>query len=324
MPRLPDDRLNTAVYFYPTLKEAKNGAQSGGTGFWLSHPLPGFGDQELLCIVTNKHVAQTCNAVRLNRNDGKPPDCMKIEPENIYPHSGPHDLAIVLVPIDAAQTKFNGVPSRICITEANVKDHCVGIGDDVYLIGRFIGHEGKVHNEPTARFGNISATNRPMHNLEAGISEDSFAVETRSKPGYSGSGVFVYGTRATDVFKTGRAPNKVNFEFLLGVLWGQITEKRPLKDVDGKVVNGPHVTEASGLSAVVPAWYILELLEQSDLKERITVVAKELRKSLAKLKAGVEPMSANSASSPAPDSNRSDFNRLLGAAVKPPKSSGQT
>lgn len=293
MPRLPDDRLNVAVYFYPTVEDAKNGTESGGTGFWARHPFPDISERELLCIVTNKHVAQTCNAVRLNRNDGALPDCIEIEARDVFPHRGNHDVAIIFVPIDAQQTTYNAVPSKLFITKEIIAEFDIGIGDDTYLIGRFVGHEGRVHNEPTARFGNVSAMNRPMFNAEMHIEEDSFAVETRSKPGYSGSPVFVRGSRQIGITQFKDFPQTKGFEYLLGVLWGQIAEKRPLRDKDGVAIPGPHVTEASGLSGVVPAWHLLSLFEQDEVRTRIDEIQDDVKKQLT------STPSSNSASGPA-------------------------
>ncbi|MBS0240351.1 MAG: trypsin-like peptidase domain-containing protein [Proteobacteria bacterium] len=300
MPRLPDDRLDVAVYFYDTLRDAEEGTESGGTGFWISFPFPEITDRELLCIVTNKHVIEKCHAVRLNRKDAGPPDCITIEPSDVFLHSGPHDLALVFVSMDAAQTRYNAIPTRIFLSRETAREYAIGIGDDVYIVGRFIGHEGEVHNEPTVRFGNISASNRQMRNAETGLDEDSFAVETRSKPGYSGSPVVTYGIPATAIFRSPRSAEKRSFEYLLGVLWGQIHEKRPLIGADGKEVGTLHITEASGLSGVVPAWHILSLLDQADVKKNILSIQQQVR--AAK---GASP-SANTPSGPLPGAKTFD------------------
>lgn len=325
LPRIPDNRLDIAVYFYPDIGSAKDGDDAGGCGFWFSHPFPSLPNRHALCVVTNRHVIEKCRAVRLNRIDGKPAERIDIEPENVFPHNGQHDLAIAFIGLDPSLHQFNHVPSELCLTMAKADGYKIGIGDDVYMIGRFIGHDGRVHNEPTARFGHISAGNRPMVNVDAGFEEDSYAVEMKSKRGYSGAAVMVYATPHTRIFKHPRPDDKQSFEFLLGILWGQISEKRPLRDADGKEIRGPYVTEFSGLSGVVPAWHLLHLMQQPEVQDYMKELEKVERERLRKSKAGAEKMAAEETkNSEKPHSHREDFNRLLGAAVKPPKSSDQT
>lgn len=334
VPRIPDDRLDSAVYFYPTVKEARKGVQSGGTGFVFAYPFKTIPNTGVLCVITNKHVLSKAPVVRLNRIDGKPPDCIHIEDKDWFPHAGPHDLAVAIHVMDNTIHKYNAIPARICLTKALADEYKIGIGDDAYMIGRFIGHEGKVHNEPTARFGHISASTRPMFNTETGMEEDSFAVEMKSKPGYSGSPTIVYGSIFNRVFLNTRPNDKLSFEFLLGVLWGQVAEKRPLRDKQGKEIDGPHVTEFTGLSGVVPAWHLIDLMEQKNVQEAIAPIEEFERDRIANSRTVIEPMSAVPMTGPSPmptasgsepesePGHRGRFKSLLGAAVKPPKSSG--
>jgi len=67
MPRLPDNFLDTAVYIYDSLEDAKSGKAAGGSGFLISIPWEGE-DGEHVYVVTNHHVISGANSkvVRLN------------------------------------------------------------------------------------------------------------------------------------------------------------------------------------------------------------------------------------------------------------------
>src|SRR5207237_1083251 len=112
--------------------------------------------------------------------------------------------------------------------EQHVLDQKVGVGDDIYMIGRFVNHEGRAKNTPSARFGNISMM--PGEAIEIGhgsTPQESFAVELRSMCGYSGSPVFVEmsGWRNID----GDLKMHWDQDVLLGVHWGHINEPWTVK-----------------------------------------------------------------------------------------------
>jgi hypothetical protein len=59
----------------------------------------------------------------------------------------------------------------------------IGIGDEAFVVGRFINHEGKQRNTPTARTGIISQMPiEPIH--IRGIDQECFLIEARSFGGF--------------------------------------------------------------------------------------------------------------------------------------------
>ena len=60
------------------------------------------------------------------------------------------------------------------------------------MVGRFVSHEGKQQNSPAVRFGNIAMMQKEKIIDERGVAQESFLVEIRSLPGYSGSAVLIY------------------------------------------------------------------------------------------------------------------------------------
>lgn len=67
-------------------------------------------------------------------------------------------------------------------------------GGEVFMIGRFVGHDGRQKNTPSVRFGNISRMR--ISDAEEGADQNQeevderFLIDCRSIPDYSGSPVF--------------------------------------------------------------------------------------------------------------------------------------
>jgi hypothetical protein len=86
---------------------------------------------------------------------------------------------------------------------------------------------------------------------ESSRNELSYAVEMRSRTGFSGSPVRVYRTDATNI----SVIHPVHFlHGLLGINWGYI--------------NDPETGENTWLNGVIPAWKIIETLETPALEKK--------------------------------------------------------
>jgi len=161
----------------------------------------------------------------------------------------------------------------------------VGVGDNVFMIGLFIDHNGVSTDVPSARFGNISMLPNPKATIEqpTGYQSESYVVDMHSRTGFSGSPVYVYRTFGNDLTSSGeyefdefvqpemddwggdiRGRVRVHNLFkLLGILWGQFPERRELSDKSklkqsrkDLVVEGGYVEGMSGMSCVIPTWDI--------------------------------------------------------------------
>ena len=108
-------------------------------------------------------------------------------------HPSGDDLAVCLISFDWQSMRFNFVPRSLLLDKETCTRFNFGSGDETFVIGRFINHEGKQQNLPTARFGCIAQM--PIEPVDG---QESFLVETRSIGGYSGSPVFVYIPVLTD------------------------------------------------------------------------------------------------------------------------------
>ena len=182
----------------------------------------------------------------------------------------------------------------------------IGVGDDVFMVGLFVDHVGVTTNVPSARFGNVSMLANPNATMKqpTGYTGESYVVDMHSRTGFSGSPVYAYRTFGSDLTdnrgtrfdqlsidrlgdvisqasQRGTIPSKFSGYIrapqmltLLGVLWGQfperweLREKSPLdqgrKDL---ITEGAYVQGMSGMTCVIPAWQILELLEIPELEK---------------------------------------------------------
>ena len=89
----------------------------------------------------------------------------------------------------------------------------------------------------------------PITNPAIGKDQESFAVEMRSRTGFSGSPVMVYRTPLSSIED---GLKYVKFTGLLGVNWGYILDEE--------------TQENTWLNGVVPAWKILEMLDMPAVK----------------------------------------------------------
>ena len=333
VPRILPADLNCAFYLYPSEAAAKAGVKLGGSGFWVgvqSHKVPEFW---WLYGVSNQHVVQRQGAsvIRANAKDGGV-KIIPAEPTDWIEHPNRHDIAVL--PIQGSAISKNiemaAVLPGMFVEEADIKTESVEVGNEVFMIGRFINHDGRVRNTPSARFGNISMMpGDPIYVDSKTPPQESFAVELRSTCGYSGSPVFVTPEVVTRRF----AGSAFGPELLLGVHWGHIiepwtVETRIVKKVQQTAVAADEreinqVSANTGMNGVVPAWRLKELLDMPRFKD---VRDADEQGELERIKrevpgAALDAATVEEVSRPASDANpthREDFRHLVSAAARKP------
>ena len=248
MPRIPDGMLESVFFLYKNIEDAKNSTNSGGTGFLISinSELPELKNEHIsyFYAVTNYHVAigGMFSVIRLNTKDGGT-DILEFQPDewvsDIF-HCG--DLAIVSICLDFNKHSVAPIPTDLIYNKANLAKLKVGIGDDVFMIGRF------VDKDSTARFGHISSTPTLIMQPTKQYG-DSYFLDMHSRSGYSGSPVYLYRTPGTNL------SNSTLF-LLLGVHFGQLS------------IKGKTNETVIGMTLAVPSWNILELLNKDDVAKK--------------------------------------------------------
>jgi hypothetical protein len=262
--------LRSCVYFYASEEAAKKGAKSGGSGCLVTVPSETrFHGPPHLYVVTNRHVIEDneCTFMRYNIM----PEGFDITPTaGTWKTSKKDDLAVAPVKFPKWVHYFPLDLQHFAVTHEKIEQYSINIGDDVFMVSRFIGHEGKERNKPVARFGNISMMPDP-HDLvmtEQGPQE-AYLVEMRSVGGASGSPVFwsVPNHRArVDGEKGQMAREDLYGPLFLGVDCGHFTDAAPVLDADDKPhPHGWYTKSNSGMAVVIPVWRIRRLLDTQEL-----------------------------------------------------------
>jgi hypothetical protein len=252
VPRIHDNSLDCVIYLYHSRTDAERGSvhPSGGSGFLVAVPaarFPGFHSY----AVSNRHVVETSPVVRVNTMAGDM-DVFEFQPSN-WLFTQTDDIAVCPIALPLEKYAHKWIPVGTFITPDIIKVERIGPGDDVFIVGRFVNHEGKQRNMPSARFGNIAMMpDEPVfHQWNTPKEQLSFLADIRTIGGYSGSPVFLFlrvidqiGSATAFVARSNSTP------WLLGVEWGHLLDHRGVN---------------TGMSGVVPAWRLAELLNSAVL-----------------------------------------------------------
>ena len=269
MPAVPKRFLDCVVYLYPSVASAEVGQCAGGSGFIASVKSKTHPEAVHMYMVSNYHTVMTkgCTVARVNRRDG---GVSIIDHDQLDWVHIPDGGDVAAAPF----TAIEGVPwlhvsEDVLLTQAQCGD-MFGVGDDVFMVGRFIDHDGGETNRPALRFGNVSIEPTPMAARNSNSSVEYFCLDMHSRSGFSGSPVFVYRTPGSDLSNvftddgTRREPvvltsrdTKVK---LLGIHCGQFPENMWLKGDKEDDPGTRPIVGYSGMTYALPAWKILELL----------------------------------------------------------------
>jgi hypothetical protein len=296
MPRIFDEIVECVIYIYDSLSDAQAGERQGGSGFLVGIPFQANPDWVHTYFITNQHAIRSARqpVIRINRKDGK---VEYFATEKLKWKAHPEGDDISALPFDAFHEDaltLRFIPLDMFITDSLIKREDVGIGDDTFMVGRFINHEGRQRNAPALRFGNIAMM--PIEKIERkdGFQQESFLVEMRSIPGYSGSPVFLYSTHAWTDFSNRELEEKSKTyidriisvssldlsrsiaslrpkgPYLLGIDWCHLCTKEFVRENNGEqepIQERWIVRSNSGMAGVIPAWKIRELLDTDELVE---------------------------------------------------------
>ena len=210
--------------------------------------------------------------------------------------SGPSECTITSVPLEQfvdddfryRNAEFPGL--------AEAGGQLVHVGHEVFFVGLFSQHAGKLRNLPIVRFGNVSRP--PLEPIAVRLSDDpadetvteidGYLVEARSWGGHSGSPAFWYypgiqGVFVPDIRVKGMSRDErrrkglaadaeilVSREMGVLALLGLVSahfdirqEARTTGDILGRVTTDIN----AGMAVVTPAHYIRRLLEREDVVE---------------------------------------------------------
>jgi len=298
MPRIAITYLNCVLYLFNSEQEAAAGTKAGGSGFLVGVPAENPRQPSLrsghFYAVTNKHVIERggSSVIALNDKEGVRA-VLPLSAGDWTFHPNGDDLAVCPLSLDMDKYESVAVPSTRFVSSANDFGNPLGdaragfgVGDGVFMVGRFISHQGQTKNTPVVRFGNVAMM--PLEPIlqefpEREFLQESFLVDMRSLSGFSGSPVFWYEEVFTPIPKVKDGvclfPNDPDAEqtlklnvLLLGIDWGNLKAPYVYNKRDGELEEDARDTRTlysnSGLSGVVPAWKLTELLNTSKLREQ--------------------------------------------------------
>jgi len=295
-----------------------------GTGFLAVKECK---DIQFQHVITARHVLDMIAgddvAIRVNVKEGGS-DIAIVPKKNwyLFPGTDPY-IDVAVCPMMFAQHHYDIVHINLDMDVYDLakKHRALEVGDEVFTTGLFTSHQGDAHNIPIARFGNIAATVDEPVLTEYGDMH-GYLVEVKSLAGLSGSPVFV---RFHAPGYIGGVPAVT---FLIGLMHGHFLVENPEDaiSVSGKDKATGQIN--TGIGLVIPADYILDLVNHPDREaERVAAVENIRKRSKVRADAAVARIEQSALSAPQSDSpvsenpdHMKDFTRLVDvAARKKPK-----
>lgn len=237
------------------------------TAFFVGVPVGNTGGHQIY-VVTARHVIANSRPYgdlicKMNAKSGGliegllPQDKWTIHPTT--------DVAVApfMLP-ENADIRFIGF--EMLSTSGYVDENRVGIGDNVFVTGLFTKHPGELKIQPIVRFGVISMM--PREKITAVLEPqstpsqiDAYLVEMMSWGGHSGSPAFIYYRPDRDAGTIALGQRGIA---LLGLVHGHYEINQEVQFI-GDIPGEGSVPLHSGISAIVPAQDIIDLLMDQEL-----------------------------------------------------------
>lgn len=270
MPRIPDAYIDSVIYLYDSLDAAEGGDPFGGCGVLIGVEAESSPGQCHTYAVTNAHVSDSNRVLRYNSRQGL--RSIDLVDARWYSHPDGWDVTVCYLGRHDVifDDRMTAIRSDSLMTRELIEQIPLRHGDELFMVSRYLGHAGDYDNEPVVRFGTLAKRRPVMIRQDDDNDQESFLAEMRSLPGHSGSPAFLYfsGTQlrlgADDVERLPKAA--INF---LGIDWGHIPEMIPVVQVDADGTSEEtdlYTSDNSGMTCIVPAWRITEVLEREELR----------------------------------------------------------
>lgn len=280
MPRITDTVRDCVFFLYPNRRAAELGKPFGGCGFLVQYPSTIMG-RPFLYGVTNAHLIANNPIMRINRRDSPDkPDIFQIQDIDWEVHPDSFDVAATPLVLDSEVHDVSAIPHENFASPE--RSFNLGLGDEVFMVGRFVDHDGGTTNSPSVRFGNIAVMPTPMKQ-RGNVERDSYLIDLHSRTGFSGSPVFVYRTIGGDLDSAHKNGGNIDlgepipiFQHLLGIHWSQFKEWHSVyknkADEDEENPSRERSTgwakTYSGMTCVIPAKHILEVLNLTKFQQQ--------------------------------------------------------
>lgn len=271
---VPDEVRKCIVFI---LYQDKNyQLQYTGTGFFIVIKQENI---KFVYVITAKHVIKgidqrSVNAtiyLRINTLNGGY-QLVDTELSDWIEHPTDSSVDTMILPFVPPSDVFDylPIPEQMIATESVIRDNSIGAGDEVFLTGLFANAYGEKKNMPIVRMGNIALIpDEKIYFNNLGFS-DVYLIESRSIGGLSGSPVFVHLGGPRILPGKRMILSKSRFFFL-----GQIHGHWEIDTKTGYIQENEFVN--MGISIVVPAVKIMEIIYQPNLQKERDKAKKELK-----------------------------------------------
>lgn len=271
---IPDEVKSTVAFIY-LLNQNKEFVPNG-TGFFVGVRNTPSDSGYYVNLVTAKHVLKPdpnkndyyrTVFVRLNKMDGESDYLqLKLVPEgkhkNIFTHpDSTVDLVVIPSLPDQSIYDFKFLPNDIITTKEKFTELKIREGSNVFFTGLFVPFTGEHRNYPIVRFGRVALITEEKIMWDS-IKTDLYLIESSAYGGNSGSPVFFY-------LEPERKPGGIMLSAnpilrLAGVIKGSFNDAKPIQLIETKGI--PISVSNMGISAVVPAYKLNEILFSDELK----------------------------------------------------------
>ena len=178
--RVPDDIKDSVCFLC-----VKTPTQTlyGGTAFVIQTTEEPASDLHWNYLVTARHSVKIAYGlgdvyVRFNTKGGSP-KLIKLADQWVYPDSESSDVAVMPIQL-TSDLQYIPIDKSICVTDAQIKQHNIGIGDDLLIVGLFTQRHGTQNNIPIVRSGIIaSMPDEPLQDQESGLDYNAYLAEVR-------------------------------------------------------------------------------------------------------------------------------------------------
>lgn len=241
-----------------------------GTGFFIGVPAKTI-KEHFYYLVTAKHVIEDAEAdgykqfyVRVNTFDGKSLT-LPLGGQWFYANNPAADVVVTPILIGGNIFKVRFTSSNYFLTDEVLREHGVGVGDDLFTVGLFSHHWGQQKNIPIVRTGIIASMPDEPFGDEEGNLYEAYLVEIRSIGGLSGSPVFVN----IDPFRAHPEQTKLDLGnlkrgvFLLGLVrshWDLKKQDAASDSITARVENQEIDRLNTGIAQVTPVKDLIEIL----------------------------------------------------------------
>ena len=162
MPKIVPTVLNAVFYLYESRADAEAGRSPGGTRFIVGwNKGPSLGGPYHIYAVTNWHVAvkdddpddPPCPVIRMNTKSNKT-EISRAKAERLALRAGRPRYCGDAIGNRLATLNWSYVPTDMFALIEDVQSGKVAVGDDVFMAGLFVDHDGGAVNVPSARLRN--------------------------------------------------------------------------------------------------------------------------------------------------------------------------